>query len=42
MWKKFKLVCKRQLHGQEKQGKGGMSGRRHALTTWWDIGSWKF
>jgi hypothetical protein len=42
MWKKFELDCKRQLHGQKIQGKGNMNGRRHALTTWSDIGSWKF
>jgi hypothetical protein len=41
MWKKFKLVCKKQLHGLKNQGKGYNSGKKRMLKMKNNIGSWE-
>jgi hypothetical protein len=40
-WKKLKLVCKKQLHGQKNQGSNGKNEKRPTLQVGNNTRSWK-
>ncbi len=41
MWKKFKVVYKKPLHGQKSLGNEGKNGSRLVLKMAWDIENWR-
>ncbi len=41
MWKILKVDCRKWVHGQKNQGKGGRNGERHAWIAGYDVRSWK-